>query len=361
MGYVVMPKNKDTAVAIKVESNNTPYIPNDVLNHIGSFITNTKSKAAFAQTSKYFNRLFQPDLDKTILEYAIDSKPREKEILGMLEINPGLITKYGEITDKSNRRIGGTIYRILIATHNPLWKKIETYFKKIQDGEKERKKQVNEQFPSGYDPNARKKYDIHGLISVIIDDLSIRFYKNTLQFQMNKATELELQNFITYYTPKENEIITTGLHFDPFIYIDILEAYAKRVKDFKNLEQRALYGCLVEGGIQTLFTTYFAKLTCKGIRYAIENLETLDDSKLNTGLKDGSDFFSPRLGVTHFVYSYDSYADVWGPETYGRGSGLDTNFVSYAKKVQQILESLYSECNTVNFCKLPSSSQLFLR
>lgn len=206
-------RKKDSAIVIEIESNNSPLISGDVWNHTRTFITDTKSKAGFAQTSKYFNRLFQPDLDKmavllvkTPLEYAIDSKPREKEILGMLEKNPGLIAKYSEITDKSNRCIGGTIYRVLIATCNPLWKKVEAYFEKIKDGEKERKKQINEQFPSGYNPNKRNKYDIHGLISVIIADRSIRFNKNTQRFQMNKATECELQKFIAYYTLKRTKL-----------------------------------------------------------------------------------------------------------------------------------------------------------
>src|SRR5579862_6072158 len=253
------------------ESQQSLIVPLDIFSKISEF-SNYQTIAAFSQNCKMLNRFFQPKLDELVeslvaelLQNAVDGN--QAAVLKQLAKYPGLITKCGEVIDKkTGRRVGGTVFRVLLGGSDPMWKKVEPFFEKIKNGEDEKKNQVNAQFPTSYDPSAERKQineEANTLVDIIIADLTIQFDVNTGQFRMQEATKNALQKWKDYFKPKSDKVVTTGLYLDPDIYADVERVYEKNFQDFKNPEQRSLYCCQVKGPVQKYFPRYPAMVLCK--------------------------------------------------------------------------------------------------
>jgi hypothetical protein len=287
------------------DKDNDSYIPTEIYVKIGSFLENAdnSSKSAYARTCKTIYQFFQPHLDnlaqslvQELLQHAING--RQADVLKMLNKNPGLITKSGIVVGHNNCILKGTVFKILLRINSVMYKSIEHYFDYIKNGKKEKTKQIEEQFPDTYDPESRIRYDFNALIQVLANDTLISKIDLTARSQTYQA----LQDFQKYFLSQLK--IPTGIHFDMHFYLDAIKAYKENIH-ILNSAQRAFYCIKVKGFLQSFFPVDVAKLICKGIGSVINNLETIDYSELNTKLSDGTDFYTPELGHSHFVCVYE--------------------------------------------------------
>jgi hypothetical protein len=319
-------------------------LPDDMIDLVGGFFA-VKDQAAYAQTCRRLNSLFQPNIDKIVepvlkqlLQHAVDGN--KDEIIKTLDKNPGLIIKFGEVLDKVGQLRWGSVFTILLGGGDPLSLVVESYFDKIQNGEQEKYRQVLSLFPSADELGRHGKYNFRKLIDIIAADPIINNNNN----EMSEETSIALQEFKTSIGLNSKQAITSGLHFDVFTYVDMLQAYADKIYDFQNWSQRSFYCCKVEGFLQSRFPCYLAKITCRGANgySAYFDMRTYDF--LNTRLGDMTDFYSKNLGDSHFIY-FPIYVALAFTRASSMGKPLSRldGFKQYAEKMFDMRRHLYED------------------
>jgi len=131
---------------------------------IGKYLT-IKDMGRVASSSKKLHRLFGKDLAKLCIEKLLSHVARgeEVEVLAMLEKNPQLLLAVGTTMDYSQRVFENiTAFRLMLSAGNMrMVKKVKPYFARLQgvDGDDEKARQFNDQFPDGVQYEAPFDFD----------------------------------------------------------------------------------------------------------------------------------------------------------------------------------------------------------
>ncbi len=271
-------------------------------------------------TCHTFHSLFKQQLDqqaaKKLCQHVVYGEKKEAEEI--LARHPRLLLMKSLVTDEADRKIDGTAFQIALGAKdvspfpkqfNEMAEMIAGYFEKIHDGEKERQKQYVEQFPEGFEKRetARRVQDLKALKTVFVA------IKNATTMAEARAAVTAFQAYLKQQTAG---VIKTGYHFNEALFVQALKIYDDMYDAFDGFDsdKNKLAAIEVVGGIQRYFTANLAQAACDGFGKAVEEKKTLSRSKVLT--HDGTSFFSSKLGVDHFVYSYYAQtreiAVMWG-------------------------------------------------
>ena len=315
--------NRDDLVNSKDETSFVD-LPKDMVRLVGCFIPADTDKGKYARLCEQANNFFQRDLDERAVEKLLHhvAYGEKDQAEKMIKSNPKLLLARGTVTDEAGRTIYGTAYQIALGAKDvspfpenkieEMAEMLERYLLQLPNGEEEREKQYNEQFPEGFEKQeeARRKSDSFELNKVFS---AIKNDKTTNQAEANKAVA-EFQNYL------ENQIkgvITMGYHFNEALFEEALKLYDEHYEKFGGFDspKNRLAAIQVIGGIQKKFTACLAGAACDGFGKVVDEKKALSRSKLLDDKK--TSFFHPNLGVSHFVYSY--YCGGCGGAGRGRG------------------------------------------
>lgn len=205
----------------------------------------------------------------------------------LLERYPELLTYRLTITDHQKRKlINRTPYQISLAyAADDIYLMMEKYFLRLPDGEKEMKKQFNEQFPNGI-IKAYPKYDIekalaafHHATALIKTDRCISYHNDkpfsclTFLKRMNKDTRQAINEFFSIIESDKEH--TIGLVNDMQLYQEGTKSYEKDFNKFIGWPQRNVYCVYMLGGLQALFTPNFLQVLMQGADNVIDQGESL--------------------------------------------------------------------------------------
>ena len=243
---------------------------------------------------------------KKFLDHVVRGEKIEVE--EMLKKNPDLLLHKAKVVDEAGRTIYGTAYQIALGAKDvspfpgkveEMAEMLEHYLLQLPNGEKEREKQYNEQFPEGFEKEeeARRMSDSFELNKVFA---AIKKDKTTGLAEAKKAVA-EFQNYL------ENQIkgvITTGYHFNEALFEEALKLYDKHFDDFGGFDsdKNTLAAIKLIGFIERFFPANLAQAMCDDIGRVVDEKKMLTRGKVLDDKK--TPFFNPSLGVSHFVYSY---------------------------------------------------------
>ncbi|EKD70426.1 MAG: hypothetical protein ACD_46C00537G0002, partial [uncultured bacterium] len=188
-----------------------------VTKEIGKHLFNFQKYRLARCGNKHLYSLFKEPASKLVCQFLLHVVNDERNLAEkMLKRDPGLLLEEGTVTDCSRRRVKGTAFRLAIAAeNNDMWEMIENYFKLLSNGEEEKKKQFNAQFPNGV-KDAPCAFDFTPLFNAIKHDKFDNYHPND-------KTEKELKKFRDYFTPKASDVITTGKHFNMNALMKVFE------------------------------------------------------------------------------------------------------------------------------------------
>lgn len=232
---------------------------------------------------------------------------KKDEALNIIREDPALLQEVvQDITDKqhpSGRKYQGrTLYQLALGTYDSeLYEAIGNLLA-LHYGHRIRAQQFHDQFPSGVKSSKNYRKLFNSLIKTIAADLTINFIDG--QNQMNATTKAALQVLKDRLIPKSIDSCTTGTHFDLQIIIDFINAYENSYDQFNHIDkkwdQRALYWRCVFGLLEN-HVPYFIAMA---LNESSDFFKVLKSEKLvtrSTTMADGSNFFGPGLGVSHYV------------------------------------------------------------
>src|SRR3989338_3854160 len=241
------------------------------------------------------------------------------QVEAMIQRDPRLLLEKMQVKDEAGRTIYGTAYQIALGAKDvsPFTGKVEEmaemlehYLLQLPNGEKEREKQYNEQFPEGFEKQeeARRMSDSLALNKVFAA------IKNAKTIE---AAEEAVKEFQLYLTNQTKGVITTGYHFNEALFEEALTLYERHHDAFGgfNSPKNRLAALKLIGFIESLFPASLAQAACDGFGKVVDEKKALSRSKLLDDKK--TPFFHPNLGVSHFVYSY--YCGGCGGAGRGRG------------------------------------------
>ena len=310
-------------------------LPKDMVRLVGCFIPADTDKDKYARLCKQANNFFQSDLDKRAVEKLLHhvAYGEKDQAEKMLKSNPKLLLGISTITDEAGRTIYGTAYQIALGAKDvspfpgkveEMAEMLERYLLQLPNGEKEREKQYNEQFPEGFEKQeeARRMSDSLALNKVFAA------IKNAKTIE---AAEEAVKEFQLYLTNQTKGVITTGYHFNEALFEEALTLYERHHDAFGgfNSPKNRLAALKLIGFIESLFPASLAQAACDGFGKVVDEKKALSRSKLLDDKK--TPFFDVNLGVTHFVYSFSSCAT-------GRECGRTWKahcFKTYVEKKQQ--------------------------
>ncbi len=298
-------------------------VPSDVLPVFGSWL-DIKYKGRYVKTCRTINNFFQPDLEKEAEPFVAEALHfaalgMKDELDALLTKRPGLIYKSGTTLDIRDRTVHGTVYRIALAAKdwNPFPEKkfeemaemIERHMKKLPKGEEEMKLQKAEQFPEGWEEEERKREEKDS------EELK-KVFAAIGRSKKDEDCAKGIEQFINYL--KSQNEVKTGYHFNDKLLSEAEDLYIANYAKFGGYDSRKnrLAAFKIVGGIQDRMTACLAMAHCDGLSSVTEEKKQLS-RKLT--LDDGSPFFSPGLGTSHYVYSYYGAAAARG-RTAGAGS-----------------------------------------
>jgi len=277
----------------------------------------TKSLIAFSQASFYTNTLTKPALAKKAAKKLLIHVVRgeEAEAKKMLEANPQLLLERGLVTDYSGRQIEGTAFALALGAEDiEMCEMITPYFNRLtdQDGETERLKQYQAQFPEQEEKKEEKdevkREDTPDIVMLkqLMQTISI---SNT-----DEECEPALAAFREFLKPKG--VIKTGKHFNANLLLKAFQLYDENYMDFGHWNSRKNNLCWrkVVGYIQRFLPACYAQAFCQGLYGLVERGDKLKRS-LNF-LYDPGIFFFP-LSSSGVGYEYA----VRAPEVSFRGHG----------------------------------------
>ena len=284
-------------------------LPKDMVRLVGCFIPADTDKDKYARLCKQANNFFQSDLDKRAVEKLLHhvAYGEKDQAEKMLKSNPKLLLGISTITDEAGRTIYGTAYQIALGAKDvspfpkveEMAEMLECYLLQLPNGEKEREKQYNEQFPEGFEKQeeARRMSDSFELNKVFA---AIKKDKTTGLAEAKKAVA-EFQNYL------ENQIkgvITTGYHFNEALFEEALKLYDKHFDDFGGFDsdKNTLAAIKLIGFIERFFPANLAQAMCDDIGRVVDEKKMLTRGKVLDDKK--TPFFNPNLGVSHYVYTY---------------------------------------------------------
>ena len=317
-------------------------LPYDILrDEIGKKYLSLEDQYNLSRESCGLYTLFETPASEHVhkfLTHVVRGEKAESE--AMLKEDPGLLLHKARVVDEAGRTIIGTAYQIALGAKDvspfpgqveEMAEMIERYLLQLPNGEEERNKQYNEQFPEGFEKEeeARKQRDLDALQKVF---KAIDKAKN--DHELDDAIKVFKQ-----YLEKENKReFKTGYHFNEDLFIKALKLYDQYVDRF-NWNKRDFAAVKVIGRIQCYFPANLAQAARDGFVKVVDEKKALSRSKL---LKyNGTSFFDPELGVSHFVYSfYAGFAAV--------GSMVSGRIVSFSKLMLSKNINLFKRQNIVS-------------
>src|SRR3990167_2321876 len=258
---------------------------------------------------------------KKFLDHVVRGEKIEVE--EMLKKNPDLLLHKAKVVDEAGRTIYGTAYQIALGAKDvspfpgkveEMAEMLEHYLLQLPNGEKEREKQYNEQFPEGFEKEeeARRMNDSLALNKVFA---AIKNDKTTDLAEAKKA----VKEFQRYLESQIKGVITTGYHFNEALFQKALKLYLydQHDNDFGGYDSdtNRLSAIKLIGFIERFFPANLAQAMCDGIGIVVDAEKKLTRGKMLDSKR--TPFFDPNLGVSHFVYSYYW----WGVGTGGWVSG----------------------------------------
>lgn len=315
--------------------------PPDVIRVVGSWL-DTKSAKQFVKTCKTIYNFFQPNLDektatlvKNALHYAAFGEMKQLDEL--LTKSPALLYRNGTTIDACGRIIHGTVYRIALGakdwnpfpdtTFEEMTEMIERHMKTLPYSYEEIELQKAEQFPPGWEAQEkiREENDSEELKKVFaaID-----------QSETNEDCKDAIQNFIHYL--KSQKEVKTGYHFNDKLLSEAQDSYMENYDKFGGINSRKnrLAGIIILGSIQGRMTACLAMAHCDGLTNVTKDKRQLSRRII---LDDGTRFFSPSLGSSHFIHSYWKWEGGWARrfETAINSSDLSIPCKNYLEKKSQ--------------------------
>src|SRR3990167_7817389 len=246
---------------------------------------------------------------KKFLDHVVRGEKIEVE--EMLKKNPDLLLHKAKVVDEAGRTIYGTAYQIALGAKDvspfpgkveEMAEMLEHYLLQLPNGEKEREKQYNEQFPEGFEKEeeARRMSDSLELNKVFTA------IKNAKTIEVAEEAVKEFQAYLKNQTKGG---ITIGYHFNEALFEEALTLYNKHYDNFGeyNSPKNRLAAIKLVGFFESLFPTNLAQAACDGFGKVLEQRRPLSRGKLLDDEKK-TPFFDVNLGVTHFVYSFSSCA-----------------------------------------------------
>ncbi|MDR3491351.1 MAG: hypothetical protein P4M12_04810 [Gammaproteobacteria bacterium] len=215
----------------------------------------------------------------TLLVHVVKGDQKEAEEL--IKVNPKLLLSKGMVVDYSDRSIEGTAFQMALGAEDVKYHEdeecmaemIQRYLRQLPDGELEIQKQIQEQFPEGWEAkeNERAKNDLAAL-NKVVNAISVS--------QPNDNCEAALNEFREYLKP--NCVIKTGKHFNAQLLVEAFKLYDKNYDRFGdyNSHKNILCWRKVIGYIQRFLPASYAQAFVQGVYYIVESGE-----KLNRSLK----------------------------------------------------------------------------
>src|SRR3990167_546002 len=257
-------------------------------------------------------RQAEKEVIKKFLTHVVRGEKAQAE--EMIKRDPRLLLEKIKVKDEAGRTIYGTAYQIALGAKDvspypdqfeEMAEMIERYLLQLPNGEEERNKQYNEQFPEGFEKQeeARRMSDSLALNKVFA---AIKKDKTTDLAEANKAVA-EFQNYL------ENQVkgvITTGYHFNEALFQEALKLYDEHYNDFGGYygDKNRLSAIKLIGFIERFFPVNLAQAARDLFRKVVDEKKALSRSKLLDDKK--TSFFDSNLVATHYVYSYEVHTYV---------------------------------------------------
>ncbi len=301
---------------------------------VNSWLTR-KEKITMAETCQTYNNLFQPDLDKeakplveAALHYAAFGK--KDELNELLKKHRGLIYKRSQTLDIRGRIVHGSVYRIALGAKDwspypekfeEMVEMIESHMRKFPDGENEITLQKAEQFPKGWEEEERKREEQ--------DSAELKKVFAAIDQSVKDEDCAEAIEQFRAYLKSQNEI-KTGYHFNDKLLTEAHALYKGHFEKFGGNYSRKnkLASDKVLGSIQDRLTACIAMAHCDDLMRIADGDRALS-RKLDV---EGSPFFSPGLGVDHFVYSYYTTGVGWAVGGCGVVGGGGVAWTTYVER-----------------------------
>ncbi len=312
------------------------------IGHIGQYLS-PESKYALSRTSYDLHTIFKQAASQHIHQFLTAVVRGEmKEAEKLLKNHPRLLLEKAQVTDEAGRQIVGTAFQIALGAKdvspfpdkfNEMAEMIATYFKKIPDGEVEKQKQYNEQFPEGFETleKERQARDSEALTTVFA----------AIKDKTLAEAEAAVTVFQAYLKQQTAGVIKTGYHFNEALFEQALMLFSDNFDAFGGYfsDKNKLAAVKVLGSIQRYFTANLAQAACDGFGKVIDEKKVLSRSKLLENKV--TSFFNSKLGVDYFVYSYRCVARASDGSTAGQ-SLLFRRFQLLCRTKTTVLENL---CN----------------
>ncbi|MDR3491106.1 MAG: hypothetical protein P4M12_03555 [Gammaproteobacteria bacterium] len=215
---------------------------------------------------------------KKLLEHVVLGNQKEAE--DIIKENPNLLLYKRTVVDYSGRIIEGTALQIALGAEDvrfhddevAMVEMIMRHLKKLPDGELKIQKQIQQQFPEGWEikENERAQNDLTALNKVI---------KTISDAQPNDDCEAALEEFRNHLKPKG--VITTGKHFNAQLLVEAYKLYIKNYDSFggKSAKNKLVWRKVI-GYIQRFLPANYAQAFCRGVHSVV-----LHGERLNRSLK----------------------------------------------------------------------------
>lgn len=309
--------------------------------HIGPYLSG-KDLARLSKTSTTMFSHYQYPAAKRLLSHIV--KGEEAEALKMIDANPRLLLISSQVTDYSGRSYKDFMpFQAALLCHDvTLWKKIESYFDKLPDGEAEKVRQFRQLFPEGLP--RQESYDFTELVQVISNSSDADIMAALRKENNDTPVCQALNGFRTAFT----DLAIKEMFFNPSHLIDALKVY-DALFDRWSWNQRDLFWRQVIGYTQRFLPTCYAQAFCQGLYYILEEKKPLSRSlKFTFG---GGVYYpltdSSGLGFAFGIYAGDGGGCLWRLQA-GVCAAVVGALINYVEQIQQNYLDLSTACGMMD-------------
>ncbi|WP_133131063.1 hypothetical protein [Legionella yabuuchiae] len=302
-----------------------------------------KDLSNLSQASKVMFFSCQPLLEKQAAKILLSHvvKGEEAEALKMIDKNPRLLLILSKATDYSGRSYQGlTPFQAALSSHDvALWKKIESYFDKLPDGEAEKVRQFRQLFPEGLPQ--QESYDFTELVQVISNSSDADIMAALRKEKNDTPICQALNGFRTAFT----DLAIKEMFFNPSHLIDALKVYDAQFERWSSWNQRNLFWRQVIGYTQRFLPACYAQAFCQGLYYILEVKKPLSRS-LKFKYDDAS--YYPLTDSSGLGFDF-AVAGAWGgfegPVLRGEAPRA---LINYVEQIQQNYLDLSAACGMMD-------------
>ncbi|STX81436.1 Uncharacterised protein [Legionella busanensis] len=289
-------------------SNNFSVLPLDMMKLTGSFLIK-ESMARLSQTSKGFYQFFKKDMEKEAIKklsmYVLYGE--EIKALSMITCLPERLCGRAKAIDYSGRSFECMPFQAALLAHDvTLWKKMESHFDNIPNGQAEKVKQFKEIFPNGL-PD-QKSYDFSALMQIISfsSDTDVLMLLNN-PLDTTSALGQTMKTFRENFTT----LSMNELFFNPKHLIKAFDTYVQQY-DSWSMNQSRLFWSQVIGYVQRFLPACYAQALCQGLYYVVEKNDPLTRT---LKFKYNSISYFPLNDSSALGFGFGVYSHMQGGET----------------------------------------------